>query len=156
MPRDEFANFQYIEWQDQYNNVKPFQVFSHQAETSIADSSSTNLVFKEGPTELIHDVRGHEDQFTLDRHGFAFCKHVLPQDCSFENAADIESKYLPEMQRLLKRSIENVDQVYFFDWRVCEHLCHLRGPGSGPETNACGEDTEKCGNTKDANSYRCQ
>lgn len=125
MPQDELAHFQYIEWQEQYTHVKPFQVFSHTADTSITETSSTNLVFKEGPPELIHDVRGHEDQFALDRHGFTFCKHVIPQHCSFENAADIENMYLPEMERLLRHSVENVDQVYFFDWRVREHLCHL-------------------------------
>lgn len=116
-PQEEEANLLYLEWQDLYNREKPFQIFALVPEYALPNRSTTNLVFKEGNTEIIHDTRGMESQFTLDKQGFAFCRHTT-QIKEFEQGEDVENIYLPEMEALIKREVEGVDQVYFFDWRV--------------------------------------
>ena len=114
---DEEANLLYLDWQDLYNTEKPFQIFSVVPDSNLPYQRTTNLVFKEGSAEIIRDVRGTESQFTLDKHAFAFreCPTKLQ---NFGSAEDVENIYLPEVEALLKRELEGLDQVYFFDWRV--------------------------------------
>ena len=113
---DEEASFLYLDWQELYNTEKPFQIFSAIPEHAI-DQRATNLVFKAGPPEHINDIRGNEASFSLDVHGFAVRKHVTSLQ-NFENVSEIESVYLREIEELLKSEVEDVDQVFLFDWRV--------------------------------------
>jgi hypothetical protein len=49
----------------------------------------------------IHDIRGHEADFTLNKHGFHLCKH----NSALEDSTDteqIKSIVYPEIERLLK------------------------------------------------------
>ena len=116
--KDEEAKLLYLDWQDLYNTEKPFQIFSLVPDHDLPDTRSSNLVFKEGDTEVIHDARGMEPAFCLDKHGFAFRRHKT-QMRDFEHAEAMESIYLPEVEALIKKEVEAVDQVYLFDWRVC-------------------------------------
>lgn len=114
---DEEAKLQYLDWQQLYEIEKPFQLFSAVAQADLPDQRTTNLVFREGDLECIHDVRGTESQFTLDKQGFTFRRHhTLVED--FSRREDVEDFYLPEIEDLLRREVNGVDQVYFFDWRV--------------------------------------
>ncbi|KAJ9604890.1 hypothetical protein H2200_010279 [Cladophialophora chaetospira] len=111
---DELATFTYIVWQDRYLEEKPFQVFSPTADDAAA---STNLVFEDGPLQHINDARGHEKEYSLNQNGFAFCKHDV-KDGIFNTAVQVEKQYLPEMERLLRQHVQDVTEVYFFDWRI--------------------------------------
>ena len=118
LPQDEEATLQYLDWQDLYETEKPYQLFSAISSEDLPNRRTTNLIFKEGDRELIRDVRKTESQFTLDRQGFTFISHrTAIQD--FKSSEEIENGYLPEVETLLQREMEGVDQVYFFDWRVC-------------------------------------
>ena len=117
-PLNDEAVLNYLDWQDVYAKEKPFQLFSVIHNSGLAEERTTNLVFKEGQLEFICDVRGEESLYSLDEQGFAF--RVYPTSLrDFSNRENIENVYLSEMEDLLKREVENVDKVYFFDWRVC-------------------------------------
>ena len=115
--KNEEAKLLYLDWQDLYSNEKPFQIFSLVPDHALPNARTSNLVFKEGETEVIHDARGMEPAFCLDKHGFAFCCHRT-QMKNFEDAEAMESLYLPELEALIKSEVGAVDQVYFFDWRA--------------------------------------
>ena len=123
--QDEQASLNYLDWQELYEIEKPFQLFSVAGDGSLLDRRTTNLVFKEGNAECIHDVRGSEPQYSLNKQGFAFrIHHTHLQDFSIRD--EVEKVYLPEMKDFLRREVEGVDQVYLFDWRVCSCCYHWR------------------------------
>lgn len=66
--KSDVASLTYLQWQDLYETEKPLQVFANVVEGSI--ERLTNLVFKSGPPQEIHDIRGREAEFTLDENGF--------------------------------------------------------------------------------------
>ena len=120
-PLNEQAVLNYLNWQDVYAKEKPFQLFSVLPNSSLDGERTTNLVFKEGQVESIRDVRGEESIYSLNDQGFAF--RVYPTRLrDFSVREDIENVYLSEMEDLLKREVESVDEVYFFDWRVCTFI----------------------------------
>jgi hypothetical protein len=118
-PHDEQAILNYLSWQKLYEEEKPFQLFSVVGGGHLPDQRTTNLVFMEGGIEPIHDVRTKETQYTLNKQGFAF-RYQPTHVGDFGVRDEVENVYLPEMERLLRREVEGVDQVYFFDWRVCQ------------------------------------
>ncbi|KAF2684665.1 hypothetical protein K458DRAFT_388366 [Lentithecium fluviatile CBS 122367] len=115
--QDCFAVFNYLEWDPLYETEKPFQIFSDIPAGS-ADQRKDNLNFKPGPSEKVHDVRGDENHFTLDKNGFEYIRHktkVLDGDIySKEHVQDI---YLPECAQVLKTVLDGADEVHVFDWR---------------------------------------
>jgi hypothetical protein len=50
----------------------------------------------------VHDVRGSEDQYTLDNKGFQFVNHVS-QEKDFIDEEQIKTKYYAETEELLKK-----------------------------------------------------
>lgn len=69
------------------------------------------------PREIrIEDARGHENEFTLDRNGFALVQSTsLVRD--FYDPAEVEKVYYPEVERLLRAEL-GVDRVVIFDHTV--------------------------------------
>jgi hypothetical protein len=120
-PVDEIGVFTYIDWQDIYLSERPFQIFSALSDEQLPGQVSTNLIFKDAPPEVVHDVRGAEHQFSIAKHGFAFCKHELGQN-KFLDAEQVERLYLPQMEALLHQKVEDVEEVYFFDWRIRKNV----------------------------------
>ena len=111
------AQLNYLEWQPVYLKEKPYQVFSNISENDPVIDRTTNLVFRPGDPETIHDARGHEEEFDLDMEGFMFA--VQETNVSdFKNRHSVEGQYLKEMEQLLRSHIRDIEQVYFFDWRV--------------------------------------
>jgi hypothetical protein len=49
----------------------------------------------------VRDVRGKEDQYTLDKSGFQFYKHVSKEK-DFLDEEKIKEEYYPETEQLLK------------------------------------------------------
>ncbi|KAF2476026.1 uncharacterized protein BDR25DRAFT_379689 [Lindgomyces ingoldianus] len=117
-PRDERTHFLYLKWSDLYNREKPFQLFLDIPKES-PDQRKSNLVYEEGPEEIVHDVRGRESEFSIDNNGFTYIKHSTKLSSEqFEDHAAVEGCYLPECEKLLRKHLEGVDRVHFFDWRL--------------------------------------
>nr|QTE75998.1 ScyL2 [Scytalidium album] len=130
-PKDALAKFTYLEWHDHYRTERPFQALDilHNA----VDKREGNVSFKEGGKEVVHDVRGHEQDFTLDKHGFLFANaptSLSPSD--FQDDEKIKEKYLPECETYLKQYFDNVDQVHIIHYRVrCTNSSDPNSP-TGP------------------------
>lgn len=52
---------------------------------------------------LIHDVRGEEATFTLDRNGFQYVQHKVKELDSCENEDQIKETLLPATEELVKQ-----------------------------------------------------
>ena len=61
------AKLTYLEWHDHYETEKPFMVIRYPDDPP--EMTGGNVTFKEGDEEIIHDIRGHEGDFTLDGNG---------------------------------------------------------------------------------------
>ncbi|KAI0081647.1 hypothetical protein K474DRAFT_1635579 [Panus rudis PR-1116 ss-1] len=78
----------------------------------------------------IHDVRGRESEYTLDRNGFQFVKHQS-KETEFTDHGKIEKEYYPEVIELLKREV-GAKRVFIFD-----HTIRKQTPDtSTPESEA--------------------
>jgi hypothetical protein len=72
--QDVKAQLHYLTSSVEYtDNKPPIQVVTRAATHS---DPRTTVKLSQGPLETIHDIRGLEKQFTLERNGFAFVKHV--------------------------------------------------------------------------------
>ncbi len=68
----------------------------------------------------MHDMRGKESEYTLDRKGFCI-RHHTSKMTDFSNEDAIKETYIPEIEALLKAELEGIDQVHVFDYRVRPH-----------------------------------
>lgn len=109
------ASIKYIKWQDLYEREKPFQIFIDIPKDAV-DQRYNNLEF-ENKEEIFFDVRGREQEFGLDDHGFTYRHHHFEFD-DFEDRTSVESRYLPMVEQFLRNELEDVGKVFFFDWRV--------------------------------------
>ena len=99
-----------------YDTEKPFQIFINIPDDA-TDKRTTNLAFENVKVE-VQDVRQFPTtHFQLNQHGFTYCSHHLQPD-QLMNQTSIEDLYLPEMESLIRVNLEDVDRVFFFDWRV--------------------------------------
>ncbi|KAG8418815.1 hypothetical protein J3459_011998 [Metarhizium acridum] len=74
----------------------------------------------------IHDVRGRESAFTLDRDAFQVISDVAPSsEASFADDASIRANYYPEVERLLLEAIPGSRSVHLFD-----HTIRRADPGA--------------------------
>ncbi|KAH7923328.1 hypothetical protein BV22DRAFT_1015711 [Leucogyrophana mollusca] len=80
-----------------------------------------NWVDHEMPTQ-IENIRGKEDQFTLDNAGFQFARQAATHT-SFTNDAEIETEYYPESIEVIKK-MTGASSVVIFD-----HTIRRRRPG---------------------------
>ncbi|KAH7000617.1 hypothetical protein EDB80DRAFT_866625 [Ilyonectria destructans] len=112
-PRDETVTINYAKWLPIYEREVPYQILSHFS----GDYKKTNLEFGPAPVpETIHDMRGRQTNFTADSHGFQVCRQETAVK-DWTNKDVIETQYYAEMERLLKKELEGVDEVFFYDWR---------------------------------------
>jgi hypothetical protein len=110
------AELKFLKWQQLYESEKPFQIFIN-IPNNAKDRRTTNLNFENVQVELT-DARTLSAQLSLDKHGFIYRNHeIAPLD--YTNRKEVECTYLPELETLLKTELDGVDQVFFFDWRVC-------------------------------------
>jgi hypothetical protein len=116
MPSSVQAEFSYLEWQQLYDTEKPFELFVNlSADTS--DHRRTNLVFKKHEPEIMADVRGRQDVYQLDTHGFKFATHPT-KVIDFSDVTNVEQDYFAETVELIKLEVEGADKVVIFDWMV--------------------------------------
>lgn len=65
----------------------------------------------------IRDVRGIENQFSPDQHGFAYVQEPFDFD-GFEHHERILDEYLPWAESVIRKKIGNLDRLFIFGWRV--------------------------------------
>ena len=109
------SSIKYIQWQRLYDNEKPFQIFIDIPKDT-PDQRYTNLVFEDKETKFVN-IRGRQQDFSLNDHGFAYRHHQFEFD-DFEDRVKVEEFYLPQVEDFIKKEVEDVDKVFFFDWRV--------------------------------------
>ena len=110
--RDITVRFQYLENDPLYDSTKPVQVTP-----PFPPSSRTNVRLTPGPDEVLNDVRGREDQFTLDNNGFCYV-HAPTKFKNWSSQPSIAKDFLPEMEELLKREVDGCDEIVFYDARI--------------------------------------
>ncbi|KAG6909734.1 hypothetical protein DXG01_015722 [Tephrocybe rancida] len=79
-------------------------------------------VFQEQKEVLIENIRGRENEFTLDNAGFQLV-HRSAKHTAFVDDAEIQREYYPESEELIK-SVTGASRVVFFD-----HTIRRRRPG---------------------------
>lgn len=68
---------------------------------------------------LVHDIRGEESKYTLDKDAFAILKDLPPSsETEFRDDKSIEEKYYPEVERLLLERIPGANRVIIFDHTI--------------------------------------
>lgn len=107
------TQFTYAQDLPLYREEWPFSVLSFTEE----EQSKTNLSWELGSEEFVYDIRGKENEFTLDEHGFCYKSTPTTFDQGLSRDA-IEQRYLPEVKSLLEGHCRNVRHVEIFDWRV--------------------------------------
>ncbi|PVH81943.1 hypothetical protein DL98DRAFT_621493 [Cadophora sp. DSE1049] len=107
----------YLKWQNIYQTVKLYQALMEVPK----GVTHSNLVFENGPEELIKDVRGRESLFNLDDNGFTFKKHQFVTQALFTKDK-IESVYLQEVHDLIKNEIPGADEMFVFNWQLMRNV----------------------------------
>jgi hypothetical protein len=111
------ASFEYLQKLPLYQKEKPFRVY-YEIPKSAADQRRTNLEFEE-KTFNVEDIRPASSNFSLDRHGFAVKEfHTSLSMDDFNDKAIVEARFLPEVEKLMRSEISNINALHFFDWRV--------------------------------------
>lgn len=111
-PKNERVQLRYIQWDNAFLKIKPYELLIDRP----PDYPRTNFRIEPEPAEIIHDIRGHEDNYTLDANGFAIRQHAMTLT-SFDRET-VESEYFAQLEALLRSEVDDVGEVFFFDWRV--------------------------------------
>lgn len=100
-----------------YTKEKPFQLFVPPAADAV-DKRADNLEF-EAKEQTFVDIRGREDEFSLDTHGFQTGVYPTRLDSDmFGDRETVETRYFDEVREILKDVEGGYDEVFLFDWRV--------------------------------------
>ena len=112
LPNHQSVQLNYFKWDDKFQTTKPYELLVDVPD----DFPSQNFTVAAGPLETIHDIRGEESDFSLDQNGFIIRKDALPlRNWTRET---IERDYFPVVDALIRREVDDVDEVCLFDWRV--------------------------------------
>ena len=65
---------------------------------------------------VVHDARGREDEFSLDKNGFQFVKYPSVEK-EFDDDERIQNVYYPEVEKLLKE-VAGAKRVFIFDHTI--------------------------------------
>lgn len=108
------AYVQFLKWTPLYEAEKPFQIFGDILEES-EDQRKTNLTWEEKRIQ-VHDIRHNAHSFHLDSHGFTVCQ--LPRFTELTDKKTITGEYIPAIEKMLQKELDEVGTVFVFDWRV--------------------------------------
>lgn len=107
--RNTTNTFQYLEWQKLYETEKPFQILLDIVDDA-PEQRRHNLVFHDGPLEVVHDVRGRESDHNLDKNGFTYIKRASKMEPGdFIDLDKVEKVFLSELEAMLKEIMDGVD-----------------------------------------------
>jgi hypothetical protein len=108
----------------------PIQVVTRQ---STVRDARTTVRISQGPQETIHDVRGREHEFNLERNGFRYVRD-RPRFQDWDSRDGIWSEYIEELKGLVARELGGlaggVDEVIAFHEGVSAMPCITGGDGS--------------------------
>ena len=90
-PHDILANFNY--YKDPGDGSTPQPSYVGKPETYERPSETLAL--------NVHDIRGEEDKYSLDKNGFEILRHVS-EEKAFEDEEEIKRVYYPEVEGILK------------------------------------------------------
>ncbi|KAI0662216.1 hypothetical protein C8Q70DRAFT_909721 [Cubamyces menziesii] len=65
---------------------------------------------------LVHDARGHEEDFSLDQNGFQYVKWPSVEK-EFDDEERIKAQYYPEVEEILKK-VAGAKRVFIFDHTI--------------------------------------
>lgn len=120
-----------------YDAEKPYQVF-----VQLPPGAKTSNCQTTNHSVDLLDVRGNENEFTLDHQGFKFVKHPSTAArnlaCSPQIGNQDIVKYLDEVIALLKHEF-NTKHIVCFDWRVSL----LSSPQHADSDSCPGLDTQR-------------
>lgn len=87
-----------------YTQEKPYHLTL--SKDRDADSFLTNIVYDIYENTRITNVRGHENHFTVDEHGFQFeTWRTLLNESDFDSDSEVRNRYFPEMIKLLETKL---------------------------------------------------
>ena len=112
MARHETASLRYIQWEEKFRTAKPFSIFGEDLEGLPQQNYRTDW----GDPQTIHDVRGHEPEYSLDDNGFAYFKHRF--ELANLDTETLEREYLPQVEALLMARIPKATEVKIYLWKV--------------------------------------
>lgn len=70
-------------------------------------------------TVTIHDIRGHETEYTLDQNAFTALRNIPKSaEKNFLDDEGVKSNYYPEVERLLLDNVPNAKRILLFDHTI--------------------------------------
>jgi hypothetical protein len=105
------SQFNYLAEDPLYRTTKPF----HTRLPFMGEIRRSNIVAQGYSSVKIHDIRGLEDEFTLDKSGFQYCS--VPANISQWTDDTVRELYLPAMESWLKDFFQ-VSRVHIFTTSV--------------------------------------
>ena len=109
------ATLDFISPLDLYKTQKPYRIFSQDLTAHGRPRSNIELENHQGI--FIQDIRGREDQFSLDEHGFQPISHTINFN-AFDDPARISGEFLDQVEELILNKIPGVKGSYLYDWKV--------------------------------------
>jgi len=113
---EEKARFKYIKWDPKFVFEKPYVLMPKAPD----DFPIANFTNEDGCVESVQDIRGNEQLFDLDQHGFAV--RTYGESDSFD-LSSVDSDYIPSIHKLLKKDFGPNTEVITSDWRVRNPGC---------------------------------
>jgi hypothetical protein len=94
-------------------------------------------------TVTLNDIRGHEDEYHLDKDAFQVVQGVSSKEKDFSDDDHIKSVYYPEVEKLLFQNVPGIHKVTFFDHTVRRsHPDAPRAPVTRTHVDQTGRSTE--------------
>lgn len=113
---DQLVRLTYLEDSESFKREKPFMTFPGLLE-GFPDSNCSAF---RGPEQLIKDVRGDQNDFSLSLQGFVF-RGWSSSEIDWHQEEQIVDEYLPQVKKLLLEELspeQKVARGEIFDWRV--------------------------------------
>jgi hypothetical protein len=111
-------SFDYLVWNPSFERGSPVKV-QLDGPKNATHAHQTLLSYKAGTPEKIIDVRGREEQYSLDSHGFRYLRHSSRLSVAeLHDPQMVQKYYLAECEAVLRDLLEGVDRVHLFNWRV--------------------------------------
>ncbi|RDL30821.1 putative 7 alpha-cephem-methoxylase [Venustampulla echinocandica] len=110
---DVLGQFNYFQWKPLFNEEKPYYLYTDPP----PGLPNANFSTKPGDAETVHDVRGRENEFNLDNHGFAFTRQKYPFSLKDIDPVTMKTQYLPSLEGLIREQLQQDCEIFWFDWR---------------------------------------
>lgn len=113
---DKLVRLTYLEDSEYFKTEKPFMTFPG----LLKRFPDSNCSAFRGPEQLIKDVRGDQNDFSLSQQGFVF-RGWSSSKIDWHQEGQIVDDYLPQVKKLLLEELsreQKVARCEIFDWRV--------------------------------------